>query len=132
MLLGIFIWLLGKKSSPCFQDNERGIWSPCEYHSCTRRAQQDGEVVQMLQENTKLLAKAVSDFSVGLTKIFIYVISKNDRTGSDKVNNSWDDISASQITLYLLWAGSHPGIVWEYLACPGFAGCKMTLENCFI
>lgn len=56
----------------------------------------------MLQENTKLLAKAVSDFSVGLTKIFIYVISKNDRTGSDKVNNSWDDISASQITLYLL------------------------------
>lgn len=58
----------------------------------------------MLQENTKLpSAKAVSDFSVGLTKAFIYVISKDDRTGSDKVsNNSWDDISASQIKVYLL------------------------------
>lgn len=65
--------------------------------------------------------------SVGLIKVFIYVTSKDDRTGSDKVsNNSTDDASAPQITVCLPRAGSCQYVVW------GCAGCKMTLENCLI
>lgn len=49
-------------------------------------------------------AKAGFNCSVGLMKVFIYVISKDEGTGSDKIsNNSWGDVSGSQITVYLLW-----------------------------
>lgn len=69
--------------------------------------------MQMLQENTESPPiKAASDCSVGLIKVCIYVTSRDDGTDSDKAsNNSTDDASAPQITLYLLRAGSHQDIV---------------------
>lgn len=46
---------------------------------------------------------AVSDCSIGLIKV-IYIISKDEETASDKIsNNSWDDVSRSQIAVYFLW-----------------------------
>lgn len=49
-------------------------------------------------------AKAASDCSVGFIEVFIYVISEDERTGSNKIsNNSWDNVLGSQITVYLLW-----------------------------
>lgn len=48
--------------------------------------------------------KADSNCSVGLIKVFIYVIHEDEGTGSDKIsNNSWGDVSGSHITIYLLW-----------------------------
>lgn len=47
---------------------------------------------------------AASDCSTGLIKAFTCIISKDEGTASDKIsNNSWDDVSGSRITVYLLW-----------------------------
>jgi len=61
--------------------------------------------MQILQENTKSpSAKAASDCSIAFPKFFIYVISMDEGIGSDKIsNNSWDDVSGLQTTVYLLW-----------------------------
>lgn len=52
---------------------------------------------------------AVSDSSICLIKDFIHIISKDEGTASDKIsNNSWGDVSRSQITVYFLcmWQSS--------------------------
>lgn len=62
---------------------------------------EEGGHVNVTNENT---AKAPFDCLDGLIKVFIYVLSEDERTVSDKISdNSWDDVSGSQIKAYLLW-----------------------------
>lgn len=52
-----------------------------------------GSHADVTKDNT---AKAASDCLNVLIKVFIYVISKDEGTGSDKIsNNSWNDVSGS-------------------------------------
>lgn len=70
---------------------------------------------------------AASDCSIGIIKAFIYIISKDEGTASDKIsNNSWDDVSGSQITVYLLW-------MWQssrYCLTISVLSWIRRLENC--
>lgn len=109
MSLGIFTLLLGWGFFLLFRSwvwHLTRVWALFLYQDSIAKGGRSWRCYRRILSSSET---AVSDCSIGLIKVFIYIISKDEGTASDKIsNNSWDDVSRSQITVYFLWKWQSP------------------------